>query len=357
MTRFARNSLAALLLATATSVPAAPFTGLTVFGDSLSDTGNAAIALGGAVTMPPFPLIPSEPYARPGPLLPALSNGPIWAEFVASALKLPPDAAGRPLAPALAGGSNFAFGGADTGPLSTGPLTPNVPPSGSPTLLNQFDQFQLSSGPIVPTDLYAVWGGGNDIRRALDVYSDVLMTSMDPAAALAAASAVIASSVANLSTLLGSLAAGGAQHILSLNAPDLGITPAVKALGADAVSLATGLSEALNIGLGTAILAIENNFSIDIVEVNLFKVLEPVVTDPNAFGLLNVTDPCLQVGGSGICADPASFLFWDGIHPTLAGHRLIAGAVLTALIPEPRTAGLLVIGLLAGLLVRRLAQR
>ena len=43
---------------------------------------------------------------------------------------------------------------------------------------------------------------------------------------------------------------------------------------------------------------------------------------PNVLGLTNVTAPCFN--GVTVCADPDSYLYWDGVHPTAAGHRLIA---------------------------------
>ncbi len=343
MIRFVRGALAALILAVASGAHALPFTSLTLFGDSLSDTGNAFLAIN-TVTTPPFPLVPSAPYPRPG-LFPALSNGPIWAEAVGSAL-------GLPVLPSLAGGTNYAFAGADSGPL------PGVPAGQSPTLTQQFfapafppppaaPQFPLfGGGPIVPTELYAVWGGGNDIRTALGVYQAVLAQA-GPDAALAAASAVVSAGVANVANILGALAQGGAQHVLALNAPDVGLAPAVSFLPPGTADLASGLSNAFNLGLATAIDAIESAFMLDVIEVDTFGLVRSVAADPAAFGLANATDTCVQVGGFGTCADPDSYFFWDGIHPTAAGHQIIANAVLEALqlpVPAPGTAVLLLIG-------------
>jgi phospholipase/lecithinase/hemolysin len=28
-----------------------------------------------------------------------------------------------------------------------------------------------------------------------------------------------------------------------------------------------------------------------------------------------------------VCEEPSDFLFWDGVHPTAAGHRIVARAV------------------------------
>ena len=60
---------------------------------------------------------------------------------------------------------------------------------------------------------------------------------------------------------------------------------------------------------------------------DLFDLLDSIVGDPGAFGLTNVTDACAQF----LNCDPSSYLFWDGIHPTLAGHEIISEAMLALL--------------------------
>jgi phospholipase/lecithinase/hemolysin len=39
---------------------------------------------------------------------------------------------------------------------------------------------------------------------------------------------------------------------------------------------------------------------------------------------LNVTDPCIDVFSGTVCKQAKKYLFWDGIHPTRTGHKLIA---------------------------------
>ena len=322
-----------------------PFTALNVFGDSLADSGNAFFGLQGTITVPPFPLIPDAPYPR-GPLVPAFTNGPNWAEVLGAHF-------GLPVVPSILGGTSFAIGGADTGPL------PLVPPNGSPTLLTQFNgpasppSLPFFGGPaaVDPNALYAIWAGNNDIRRALDVYFAVLSsTGGDSAAALAAASAVVTAGVGNVASVLAGIAAGGGRHILSLNISDVGLAPAIDFLPPGTGAVATGLAAGFNAGLAAAINAIETQFLIDIAQVDTFTLLQNIVSAPASFGLSNATDPCLQIGGAGVCADPDAFMFWDGIHPTAAGHRIIGAAAIAA-VPIPGTALLLVLGL--ALIVRQ----
>src|SRR6185503_12905630 len=70
------------------------YTGVSVFGDSLSDGGNVFTFSGG--TFPP------PPYAQ------RLTNGPTAVEVMAANL-------GLPLTPSLLGVGNYAYGGAETG--------------------------------------------------------------------------------------------------------------------------------------------------------------------------------------------------------------------------------------------------
>jgi outer membrane lipase/esterase len=176
------------------------------------------------------------------------------------------------------------------------------------------------------------------------------MGGPDPeGSALAAATQVITAGVANIATILAALAAGGAQHILSLNVPDIGLAPALSPAPpinapVGLATLATNLSAGFNGGLAIAIDGIESTFALDIIEVDVFSLVQSVVQDPAAFGLSNATDPCNL--GFTTCTDPSQFLFVDGIHPTAAGHEIIASAVLIAL-PTPGTLGLVLVGVLA----------
>src|SRR6185503_288392 len=135
----ARIALACALLG-AGPAGAFPFSNLFVFGDSLSDSGNNAIALGPTRNGTPIPdnsFAPSFP-ANPFPYASGrYTDSTVWAERL-----------GLPAVPVLAGGTNFAFGGATTGPL--GSTTP-------PSLLDQVGFFLSSTGGVAPSDaLYVI---------------------------------------------------------------------------------------------------------------------------------------------------------------------------------------------------------
>ena len=201
-----RLSINALLipLALATAGNAAQFSGLYIFGDSLSDPGNNAVALGSKVSPPTNitlqseitsnEFIPSFPYANSF----QYSNGNVWAYQFATMLGLPTQVAG----PVLGGGqgSNYAYGGATTGPLDNG-----FPPS----LLTQVSTFTDSLGSSqAPADaLYVVAGGGNDARAALAQIAG----GGDPTTVIATFAAQYA---ANVGSIVDTLQGKGAQHIV-----------------------------------------------------------------------------------------------------------------------------------------------
>jgi len=67
----------------------------------------------------------------------------------------------------------------------------------------------------------------------------------------------------------------------------------------------------------------------------------------------NVTSAC---GSPTAGCDPATSLFYDGIHPTAYGHQLLASAALAAVVPEPSSWALLAGGVMV-LAWRRRAVR
>ncbi|MBN9561266.1 MAG: SGNH/GDSL hydrolase family protein [Alphaproteobacteria bacterium] len=312
------------LVATAAPAAASPFNAIYAFGDSLSDIGNVSIASGGAVPKSP-------PYA-PG----RFSNGPIWIDDVAARV-------GVPLTPALAGGTDFAFGGATTG-------TTAVHTAGLGDLPYQMAAFQT----LVPTPaqnaLYTLWIGANDLRDAF--------SSANPVAAV---QQVVPQAVQNASQAVLTLAGLGAKHLLVLNLPNLAETPAIALLGNPQLSaLATAASGLYDSLLAASLQQIAQTTGLQIDLLDMYALLNRAVQNPSAYGFADVTTPCWTgstAGGPGtLCSTDKSLqdlhLFWDSLHPTEAGHALIARAAL-ALIPEPGSVLLLVGGLLGLAVLRR----
>ena len=318
------RAFAFLALFGAAQVQAAPaFSQLYVFGDSLSDNGNDLLfskAFGGPPPLsPPYTsLVPSAPYAPFG----TFSNGPVWVNAIDHLLTgglVVPSLVPNGAPTGFAFGADFAFGGAVTGPLT------GVQSTFIPTLKQQADAAVSVFGGHVPsTALYAVWGGGNDVRAA-----DALNAS-NPALA----AQILTDGVNNLSAIITELANAGAKHFLVPNVPNLGLTPEALSLGLGVTG--TALSTQFDVSLAQKLPQLMSSLHIDLTAVDIFSLVTNEHDHPGNFGLTNVTDACTQQNNNAGCANPDQFLFWDGIHPTARQQLGIAQAFSSALtVPLP----------------------
>jgi phospholipase/lecithinase/hemolysin len=328
--RHIRVLLFLLLLVPATA-SAGPITSIHVFGDSLADQQNAFLRTGN--TFPP------PPYAQ------RASNGPVAVEYLAAAL-------GVPLLPSQAGGTNYAVVGALTGPHQI-PNTAIVTDNSAAVQYNQPSLFNtglgnqvaayLATGPVQnpANSLFVVWGGPNDFF-------------VDPSAAAAM------NAVNNLVNVISALYGNGARMFLVPNMADLSLTPSGLALPPLQRAALQQLSIGFDLGLAGALDQLQLLPGIQIVRFNTFALLTAVSANPIAFGFSNATTPCLtgDIGSGGtVCNNPASFVFWDSVHPTTAADALLgagfASAVQAAQVPEPATLSLLGIGAGLGAIARR----
>ena len=307
------------------SAGAHAFSNVYIFGDSLSDAGNNALVLPpGAVTPVPISgndFVPDFPYASTH-----YTNDKIWAQTFAQALGLQAN-------PSLAGGTDFAFGGARTSG-----------PSPVPTLVQQTASF-LATNPNIPADgLYVVEGGGNNARDALmDIAANpqnLVQTIKNTAEGYAE----------DVSGIVQSLEKAGARDIVVWDVPDLGKAPSILSQGAQASFLGTVMALSMNVALDVAIKKDPNVTLFD-----TFGLVDDIATHPGKFGLTNVTDACAAAVPITNC-DPSKFFFWDGIHPTSAGHEIFSEAMLQ-LVPEPSTYASMLAGLIGCLLLARVRLR
>jgi outer membrane lipase/esterase len=311
-----KSSICATLLAAGglAVVPAqaSNYSNIYFFGDSVSDSGNVALATGMPTGMPQVvsgnTYIPDYPYAPSG----RFSNGPVWAEVFAAKY-------GLSAAPSLAGGTDFAFAGARTA-VSNGL---------SPTLTTQVGMFLNRTGGQAPSDaLYVIAEVGNDARDALVAIG----SGADISQTIASASHDYAE---HLNGLIGTLRGAGASQFLVFGNVNLGLVPAVAAQGPNASALASALTWNMNAAL---LGLVQGQAGVHMFDT--FSFLTGVVNNPGAYGFTNATDAC----GSVVGADCSTFAFWDGLHPTAALHELIAAAA-TAAVPELQTQWLFALGL------------
>jgi phospholipase/lecithinase/hemolysin len=286
----------------------APIDRLVVFGDSLSDPGNAFIATR-EFEVRPFEPIPDAPYLI-GRL--HFTNGPTWIEYLARGLGL--FRGGRPalLRPGVY--TNYAFGGA------------RARLNGPSDLSGQVARFLADFDGVASAEtLYVLWIGATDLRDAAEA------TAVDLNAGLG----IIAQAIGATADSIQRLHSAGARSFLVLNLPNLGDAPAVRALGPDAQDDVRELSEGYNFGFdGTPVIGLEatleglRNTLADsvILSFDVFAGLEELMADPDLAGLTNLTESCITPGViiGAICQRPRKYLFWDFIHPTTKAHEYLS---------------------------------
>jgi outer membrane lipase/esterase len=67
----------------------------------------------------------------------------------------------------------------------------------------------------------------------------------------------------------------------------------------------------------------------NIIEVDVQSAFTAIIANPAAFGFANVTSACISTTAcvTGPLATQNTYLFWDGVHPTEAGHKLVAAMI------------------------------
>lgn len=298
-----------------------PIDRVVVFGTSLSDPGNA-FALSGQHLEPPYStlnpltLIPESetPYKVGGN---HFSNGLTWVEQLAVPLGLWTSV--RPAyVESSKGSSNYAVGGTRA----------RNGVAGEVWLSQQVTRFLTDVGPRAPSDaLYVIEVGSNDVSDAL----------------LLGNPALISEALFWVDNAIRRLHGAGARKFLVWNVPNVARTPAIQALNAlppfaGIAGFALQLTDGYNDGLSGVLGLMKNGPDplqhIEIIQFNAFAKLEHVANNPARYGLQNVTDACIRPGTPppSRCPDQDRYLFWDGIHPTRAGHAIIAFLVGKALV-------------------------
>lgn len=291
----AAGSIALALCAT----PAyAQFTNIYAFGDSLSDAGSF------------------KPVLPPGTGLFTTNPGPVWTEVLGQRY-------GLTVTPADQGGTDYAQGGARVSDL---PGVPDSPPTGSATpVAGQVSQL-LGLGPLDGNALYTVWAGANDIFYQLGALGAGAITP-------AQLQANVATAAGNLAGQVAILESAGARYVVVFNLPDIGETPFGVASGEG--PQISAISSLYNSALSASLDALH----VPTIRVNIFEFLNEVIANPAAYGIANTAIPACGATPSLLCTqanlvapDAAStFLFADGVHPTAAGHAMIAQLVASML--------------------------
>ncbi len=266
-------------------------TGIVSFGDSLSDTGNVYTATGGAQPAPP------EYYQG------RYSNGIIWNEYLAKDLGVAAPTA------SLLGGTDYAWGGAETG------LT-GLSSQGTPNIGTQITTY-LSANTPTASQLFTIWGGANDFGHG---------GQTDPT-----------SPVANIGTEISWLAKAGAQQFMVANLPLLGEIPySIQNLPMAQRQGLDYLSVKFDTLLQSEVTQLQQSLGVQIHLLDILGLFNSVIADPSQYGLTNVTQSAYENG----VLSGQGYLFWDENHPTTQIDSII-GFAASQLVPEPSSIVLL----------------
>ncbi len=301
-TRRPTMNLLALALAM-TAAPAfadGPYSQTIFFGDSLTDAGFFR------------PLLPASVRPVTGQF--TTNPGFVWAQHLAEfyGTDSVPNGNGQT-------GTNYAAGGARVGINSTGALGP------IPSLATQTNNYLTANGGRAdPNALYTVWGGANDLFAITNAGADPVTT--------------ISNAVTSETNIISQLTNAGARYILVSNIPDLGVTPAFRALGPAAQANGT----ALTINYNTALFNSLTSNGLRVIPLDSFNLIREIVASPATYGFTNITGTACQpqITANSLTCNPTSYitpdapnthLFADGVHPTTGGHRVLADYAISIL--------------------------
>lgn len=324
----------------ASAVSQADITNMVSFGDSLSDSGNVHAATGAF----------TAPYAGLN------SNGPVWTGHLSASLGLGSHTG------SMTGGTAHGWAGARAS-LPSFLVDPDVIAPGHPGIPNvpvqsQVTNYLTSGGTTAPTadpnTLYTLWGGANDALYA----------------AATGQYAAVPAAAGDIASIADQLMDAGATSVLIMNLPNIGYTPRQNHSVADSTG-GLFISNMFNNALSTAVDAISGGRDIQIFDAFTWTG-DTLANLPTNNGIqMDGTNACVvnaelaATNGQtpGICSDPENYLWWDAIHPTTAGHALLANAVLptvqgldVATVPVPAAAWLFMSGI-AGLVGLKKARK
>lgn len=327
---------AAALLASAgaataqTSTPSAIY----VFGDSLSDRGNLAEALG-------------RNFPNPPSYHDSFTNGNVALQVAAQRVGLSVDpslwVSGFQDVHGLFGGASFQPG---TNYAVAG-ATSAAAAVGGPTGINLPQQIlaygSRSGGAADPNALYTILIGGNDVRNAAKQGTG--------------AAAITAGVSAELGAIR-SLAGLGASNLLVINVPDVGAIPEFAqdnpALAASATTYSQSYDQQLAAGIGAL-----NLGKATVKLFDLYGYENGLLANAASYGFTDITDRCYTNTPLSAAATPAcgpgganvdQFVYWDSVHPTARVDAIIGSALAdaafgpAAAVPEPMTWGMLGLG-------------
>lgn len=337
----------ALALGAIPPAHAADYSAMYVFGDSLSDRGNFAEAVGN-----PFPNPPSFHYS--------FTNGPVAVQLVAQSFGLAADPSlwlnnfndDNSLFPTgYVPGTSYAVGGATAQAKALNGIEDiNLP--------YQIDAYLGRAGNAADAGaLYTMLIGGNDIR-------DATLAGGGGADAIAAG---VNAELAALNTLI----SAGAKQLLVINVPDVGTLPQFRMENPTLAAVATQNTLLYNQLLTDGLAGLSLGPDVSLVTFDLFSYNRRILANSDRLGFTNTIDPCYTDAPLATTTTPecgpgadniGQFTYWNNVHPTREVHALWARGIEAALdgrgtispVPEPASWALIIAGFgLIGVAARR----
>ena len=305
-------TVALITAAAAVAAPAfaaGPYSQTVFFGDSLTDGGFFR------------PLLPASVRPVTGQF--TTNPGLVWSQYLA-------DFYGTGATPNGNGqtGTNYAAGGARVGINSTGALGP------IPSLATQVTNYLAANGGRADSRaLFTVWGGANDLFA--------ITNSGAPA------TTTITNAVTSEIGIVSQLQNAGAKYILVATVPDLGLTPAFRALGPTAQAQGTALTTTYNSSLFSGLAS----NGLRVIPLDTFNLIREITASPAAYGFSNIAGTACQpqITANSLTCNPTSYvtpdapntyLFADGVHPTSRAHQILSQYAVSVL-EAPRQIALL----------------
>ncbi|KAJ3277766.1 hypothetical protein HK104_002999 [Borealophlyctis nickersoniae] len=241
-------------------------------------------------------------------VFPSWSNGPIWAEYLANAL-------GADLL-------DYAHGGSTTDNTFIQGWIP-LPNGTHLTVPSLHDQISThlttpNTTPTSPQTLYTIWSGANDFFQAAPHTAFSLITHE-----------FWTHVASNIRDAAGRLRQSGARTIIVFTLAPIHHSPA-----------GLNLTAIERLAVETLIKATNHDIKKDVSPIahvyDPYAFFEEVKKDPRQYGFSDTTSPCLENWWAYnkievmnlsappiVCESPGTYVFWDEVHPTTAGHRVL----------------------------------
>ena len=262
---------------------------LLVFGDSLSDMGNAKNSV---LNVPDVP-----PYWQG-----RFSNGQVWIEYVSQSYGLT-----TTIGSGVESGDNRAFGGSQTGAGFSYVLLPNV----GTQISNYLANVQSS---IPANNVVSLWAGGNDF-----LYGTANSNTI----------------VANMEAHIRQLAGAGATEFIMPNLPPLEKTPEILSRSQNQQNSIAAEVVSYNQKLFSLINNISTELNLVIHFIDAWSLFNDIVNNSFALGITNTQESACPDSGtllplpicdssSSLVSNPDEYLFFDKAHPTRVMHKFIS---------------------------------